>query len=73
MNTKEVFYKYVKKDGWGFDIIEADADGLWQWIEQYGKQQRIDELEKLLEGQQYYGKINMVIEDRIKELKCLKD
>jgi len=35
MSKRDEFYKFVKKDGWGFDIIEADADGLWQWIEEY--------------------------------------
>ena len=36
--NKEEFYKYVKKVGWGYDIIEADADGLWQWIEKYAEE-----------------------------------
>ncbi len=68
MNTKEEFYTFVKKDGWGFDIIEADADGLWQWIEEYGKQARIDEVRKCLNEIELTYLSRRYFQDRIKEL-----
>ena len=75
--NKEEFYKFVTKDGWGYDIIEADADGLWVWIEKYGDEQRIDECKKWhsdmlrfdLRLDSFVIRLDDYCENRIKELK----
>ncbi len=43
MTKKEEFVKKFGLD----DIIHCDIDESWQWIEEYDKQARIDELRKV--------------------------
>ncbi len=68
MNKKEFEEKF-----WDFDYDipkeTATLKMLWQWIEQYGKEARINENEKW-EKRSKYDRMYMVdFENRIKELK----
>ena len=45
MNKEEFLEKFCKKGGFVYLENKGLIDFVWQWIEQYGKQQRIDELE----------------------------
>ena len=76
MNKKQEFedklgYKIVENDKWN-NIRQVDVAGLWQWIEQYGTEQRLDELDNVMNFSNttlYTGNLKKLVRDRIKELK----
>ena len=68
MNEKEFEKKWCAKwvEGQEISIVVGELPQVWQWIEEYAKQVRIDELDKAMDipldqSQKYYRK-------RIKEL-----
>ena len=78
MNKKEFEDKFETGNGLicPYDLaIQNDVNNIWQWIEQYGKEQGIDELEKFLDnfGINKVGVlptfVRVIAENRIKELK----
>ena len=71
MNKTEFYRKFLY-----FPIPKQYLDKIWQWIEQYGKEQRIDELNRQIDliihlpDSQYDDlEIKRICENRIKELK----
>ena len=67
MNKKEFEEKFVIAQG---QLIWEKYSIVWQWVEQYGKDQRIDELrrEDLSESCRF-NELQTYINNRIKELK----
>ena len=62
---------------WGeeqYEVDNKDIDELWQWIEQYGKKQRANELEELKRiygwqlGKSHNSILMSYVKNRIKEL-----
>ena len=50
--SREVFYKKFtkKRFGGGSVFLAAHPDEVWGWIEQYGKQQRVDAIKDCIEA-----------------------
>ncbi len=66
MNRKEFEEKFCK-DGF---MSDYRSSYIWDWIEQYGKEQRIDELENIwIKCNCVTSLVRDIIENRIKELK----
>ncbi len=77
MNRKEFYKKFLY-----FPIPKQYLDKIWQWIEQYGTEQRIGETQKYYNAltEMYYSKdgnpddkiilcLRKLFENRMKELK----
>ncbi len=75
MNRKEFDKKFGRRIHLSFECSDAESlfNDVWQWIEQYGTEQRIDELQKIMIKDngyhtQYYCIHTDDFKNRIKEL-----